>query len=244
VRPAINYVELGKSLPDQDSLEERLEVSFNDKKLLTQALVHSSFLNENPGVFTESNERLEFLGDAIIGSAIAAELFLAYDSWPEGMLTSGRSSLVQGDTLARVAGRIGMGEYLQMGRGEEAAGGRNRSNNLAATFEAVVGAHFLDRGYDAAADLVLRLLEPELSELTEPGASPNPKSSLQEAIQARGQSAPFYRIVKVEGQDHARRFTAEVVVDGEPIGTGTGSRKSLAERAAADDALKGMTGGG
>ncbi len=229
-------------MPDHDSLEERLDISFNDKNLLTQALVHSSFLNENPGVFTESNERLEFLGDAIIGSAIAAELFSTYDSWPEGMLTSGRASLVQGDTLARVAGRLGLGEYLQMGKGEEAAGGRNRSNNLAATFEAVVGAHFLDCGYNAAADLVLRLLKPELSELTEPGVSPNPKSSLQEAIQARGQTAPFYRIVKVEGQDNARRFTAEVVVNGEPIGTGTGSRKALAERAAADDALKTIDG--
>ena len=229
-------------MPDHDSLEERLDISFNDKNLLTQALVHSSFLNENPGVFTESNERLEFLGDAIIGSAIAAELFSTYDSWPEGMLTSGRASLVQGDTLARVAGRLGLGEYLQMGKGEEAAGGRNRSNNLAATFEAVVGAHFLDCGYNASADLVLRLLKPELSELTEPGASPNPKSSLQEAIQARGQTAPSYRVVKVDGQDHARRFTAEVVVNGKPIGTGTGSRKALAERAAADDALNTMAG--
>jgi len=229
-------------LPDHDSLEERLDIFFNDKNLLTQALVHSSFLHENPGVFTESNERLEFLGDAIIGSAIAAELFSTYDSWPEGMLTSGRASLVQGDTLARVAGRLGLGEYLQMGIGEEAAGGRNRSSNLAATFEAVVGAHFLDCGYDAAADLVLRLLKPELSKLTEPGAFPNPKSSLLEAIQARGQTAPSYRIVKVEGQDHARRFTVEVVVDGEPIGIGTGSRKALAERAAADDALKTMAG--
>ena len=229
-------------MPDHDSLEERLDISFNDKNLLIQALVHSSFLNENPGVFTESNERLEFLGDAIIGSAIAAELFSTYDSWPEGMLTSGRINLVQGDTLARVAGRLGLGEYLQMGRGEEAAGGRNRPSNLAATFEAVVGAYFLDCGYDEAAVLVLRLLEPELSELTLQGAYPNPKSSLQEAIQARGQSAPFYRIVKVEGQDHTRSFTAEVVVDGEPIGTGTGSRKALAERAAADDALKTMAG--
>ena len=229
-------------MPDHDSLEERLDIFFNDKNLLTQALVHSSFLNENPGVFTESNERLEFLGDAIIGSAIAAELFSTYDSWPEGMLTSGRASLVQGDTLARVAGRLGQGEYLQMGIGEAAAGGRNRSSNLAATFEAVVGAHFLDCGYDAAADLVLRLLKPELSKLTEPGAFPNPKSSLLEAIQARGQTAPSYRIVKVEGQDHARRFTVEVVVDGEPIGIGTGSRKALAERAAADDALKTMAG--
>ena len=227
-------------MPDYDSLEGKLGVSFIDKGLLTQALVHSSFLNENPGVFAESNERLEFLGDAVVGSAVAAELFSTYDSWPEGMLTAGRSSLVQGDTLARVAGRLGLGEHLQMGRGEEAAGGRNRPNNLAATFEAVVGAYFLDLGYDAAADLVLRLLGPELSELTEPGASPNPKSSLQEAIQARGQTAPSYRIVKVEGQDHARRFTAEVVIDGVPIGTGMGSRKALAERAAADDALKSM----
>ena len=227
-------------MTDHDGLEKELGVSFNDKGLLTQALVHSSFLNENPGVFAESNERLEFLGDAVVGSAVAAELFSTYDSWPEGMLTAGRSSLVQGDTLARVAGRLGLGEHLQMGRGEEAAGGRNRPNNLAATFEAVVGAYFLDQGYDAAADLVLRQLAPELSELTEPGASPNPKSSLQEAIQAQGQTAPSYRIVRVEGQDHARRFTAEVVVDGVPIGTGTGSRKALAERAAADDALKAM----
>ena len=225
-------------MPEHDSPEEKLGISFNDEGLLTQALVHSSFLNEHPGVFAESNERLEFLGDAIIGSAVAAELYSAYDSWPEGMLTAGRSSLVQGDTLAKVASRLGLGEHLRMGRGEEAAGGRQRPNNLAATLEAVVGAYFLDQGYDAAADLVLRLLEPELSELTEPGASPNPKSSLQEAIQARGQTAPSYRIVRVEGRDHARRFTAEVVVDGEAIGTGIGSRKSLAERAAADDALR------
>jgi len=230
-------------LPDHDKLEGELGVSFNDKGLLTQALVHSSFLNENPGVFSESNERLEFLGDAIIGSAVAAELYSEYDAWPEGMLTAGRSSLVQGDTLARVAARLGLGDHLQMGKGEEAAGGRMRPNNLAATFEAVVGAHFLDCGYDAAADLVLRLLASELSELSEPGASPNPKSALQEAVQSRGQTALFYRIVRVEGQDHARRFTAEVVVDGVAIGAGTGSRKSLAERAAAEDALKSMTGG-
>ncbi len=233
-------MDIGASLPDYDRLEKEMGVSFNDKTLLSQALVHSSFLHENPGIFDESNERLEFLGDAIVGSAVAAELYSEYDSWPEGMLSAGRDCLVQGDTLARVAGRLGLGEHLQMGRGEEKAGGRNRSNNLAATFEAVVGAYFLDLGYDAAVDLVLRLLAPEFPSLADPVASRNPKSSLQEMIQAKGRMAPSYRIVSVDGKDHARRFKVEVVVDGESIGIGVGSRKALAERAAAYDALKSM----
>ena len=228
---------------DHAGLEEALGVAFAEKGLLHLALAHSSYLNENPGVFTESNERLEFLGDSVMGAVVADELFRLHPDWPEGDLTHGRSVLVRGETLARLAGALGLGDFLYMGKGEEAAGGRRRSNNLAAALESLVGAVFLDGGYGVARDLVLRILSAEMEALDHPDVPRDPKSALQEAVQARGLSAPQYRIVRVEGEEHTRLFTAEVLVDGAVAAEGSGTRKSLAEREAAAAALRGMEEG-
>ena len=223
---------------DLEPLEATLGVAFGDKALLHLALAHSSYLNENPGVFTESNERLEFLGDSVVGAVVAAELFRRHPDWPEGDLTHGRSVLVRGETLARLAEALGLGGFLYMGKGEEEAGGKRRSNNLAAVLEAVVGAAFLDGGYGVARDLVLRMLVDELAALDRPTVPRDPKSALQEALQARGLPAPQYRIVNVEGEEHSRMFTAQFMVDGEVAASGAGKRKSLAEQAAAAEALR------
>ena len=219
-------------------LEEALGVRFRDERLLRLALVHSSYLNENPGEFPESNERLEFLGDAVIGMAVADELYAANPGWPEGRLTQARAALVQEAALAEAARNIGLGEMLRMGRGEKAGGGRERPSNLSAALEAVIGAIFLDQGYEVARTVVLRVLGERLSALGEPEMSANPKSSLQEAVQAEGLPSPTYRIVHEEGADHDRLFVAEVTVGGEVAGRGEGKRKSLAEQAAAEEALK------
>ena len=219
-------------------LEEALGVRFRDERLLRLALVHSSYLNENPGEFPESNERLEFLGDAVIGMAVADELYAANPGWPEGILTQARAALVQEAALAEAARNIGLGEMLRMGRGEKAGGGRERPSNLSAGLEAVIGAIFLDQGYEAARMVVLRVLSDDLTSLNEPELAVNPKSSLQEAVQAEGLPSPTYRIVHEEGADHDKVFVAEVAVGGEVAGRGEGKRKSLAEQAAAVEALK------
>ena len=231
---------MGVNMAELDVLEAALGISFGDKDLLRQALVHSSYINENPGVFPESNERLEFLGDAVIGMVVAAELFRLYPDWPEGELTHGRSILVRGDALARVADNLGLGKYLCVGKGEERAGGRHRVNNMAATFEAVAGALFLDQGYQAVRGLVIGLFADGLETLGQPNVPRSPKSALQEAVQAKGLPPPSYRIVAAEGEDHAPRFTAEVVVDDNVVGRGVGTRKSLAEQEAAAAALSAM----
>ncbi len=230
----------GENTVELNEVEAALGVSFGDKDLLCQALVHSSYMNENPGEFPESNERLEFLGDAVIGVVVAAELFLLYPDWPEGELTHGRSVLVRGEALARVADSLELGKYLYVGKGEERAGGRRRMNNMAATFEAVVGALFLDQGYQASRGLVLGLFADGLETLGLPNVQRSPKSALQEVVQAKGLPPPSYRIVGSEGEDHAPQFTAEVVVDGDVAGRGVGSRKSLAEQEAAAEALRAM----
>ena len=223
-------------------LEEALGVRFRDTGLRRLALVHSSYLNENPGEFRESNERLEFLGDAVLGMVVAEELYGANPGWSEGRLTQARAALVQEATLAEAAREIGLGEMLRMGKGEEAGGGRDRSSNLSAGLEAVIGAVFLDQGYDVAREVVLRVLAKGFSSLDEPQMSANPKSALQEAAQAEGLPSPTYRIVHEEGADHERLFVAEVTVGDEVAGRGEGKRKSLAEQAAAVEALRGRKG--
>ena len=224
----------------RESIEASLGVEFRRQDLLDLALVHSSYLNEFPGAFPQSNERLEFLGDAVIGAVVAEELYRRRVQWTEGQLTEARSSLVRGETLALVADRLEIGRHLHMGRGDEAAGGRERPTTLAAALEALVGALLLDQGYDAARDMVLRMFSPELSTLGDRDAASNPKSTLQEAVQGRGLAPPTYRIVESSGEDHARQFTAEVTVGGEVLGRGTGPRKSLAEREAAAAALNAL----
>ena len=213
-----------------------LEIAFRDPALLRLALTHSSFVNERPGEAPESNERLEYLGDAVLGLAIARELYDRYPHYAEGQLTEMRSRLVRSETLAAIAMRLNIGEQLLMGRGEAQSGGRIRESNLASALEAVIGAVFLDQGYDAARLWVLGLFGRAIDEqFREPLR--DFKSQLQEQVQSGGHPAPSYRTVCVDGPDHHREFTVEVVVDGEVLGTGRGASKRVAQQEAAREAL-------
>lgn len=221
-----------------NSLENDLGISFKSKALLRLALVHRSFMNEKPAAAPESNERLEFLGDALVGLVVAHDLYERYPERTEGELTAVRSALVQGETLARIAESLRLGQYLSMGKGEQASGGRERPSNLATVFEALVGAIFLDQGYEAARAFVLAALTAEQSVVGLGKVPKSPKSLLQEVVQRDGAATPSYRVVEATGEDHAPCFTAEVAVAGEVLGKGKGRRKSHAETAAAREALR------
>jgi ribonuclease-3 len=227
-----------------ESAEQSLGLSFGRRELLELALVHSSYLNENPDAFDESNERLEFLGDAAIGLVVGQEIYDRFPDRDEGELTELRSALVRGDTLARTAASLRLGQFILMGRGEEAGGGRERKSALAAVFEAVVGAVLLDGGYQAARAFTLRVLAEEFEAVSGPLTLASAKSALQELVQSQGNPPPSYRIAGTEGADHSRQFTAEVIISGEVAGTGTGSRKAVAEQNAAKAALEALNRSG
>lgn len=214
-------------------LEARLGVCFRDRTLLSIALVHASFVNENPEAGLQSNERVEFLGDAVVDLAVGHLLLDRLKDATEGELTAVRSLVVRSEALAKAASRIRLGEFLLMGRGEQANGGAERVSNLGDAFEAVVGAIFLDGGYMAARDFILRSLAPEIDAAVGVDSPKDPKSRLQEFAQAAGWGAPIYRTVTSEGPDHMRRFTVEVCVQDRVAGRGAGARKLDAERVAA-----------
>lgn len=225
-------------LADLAALQEILGVSFDAPSLLEQAVIHSSYINENPGFATGSNERLEFLGDAILGLVVAEKLYQDFPDLSEGEMTRLRSVLVRRDTLARVAKATRLGDYLYLGKGEEASGGRHKSANLAGTLEAVIAAIFLDQGLAIARGFVLNLLNEELTRAIRRGAGADYKSQLQELIQSRQQLTPDYRLVEATGPDHDRSFTVEVRVGDTVLGMGSGRSKKLAETEAARSALK------
>ncbi|MDA1189258.1 MAG: ribonuclease III [Chloroflexi bacterium] len=220
------------------AVQDALSVRFQDESLLGLAFVHSSFINETAGDAVESNERLEFLGDGVVNLIVAQELYVQHPDWSEGQLTSARSALVRTESLAQVAGELGLGAFLLMGKGEDGSGGRERLSNLAAVFEAVTGALFLDQGYATAQRFVLDAIEFEPVRAVAEGSSKNPKSALQELVQSKGLGPPKYRIVESVGPDHEPLFTAEVLIRDEVKGSGIGSKKSLAQQRAAEEALE------
>ena len=226
-----------------EEIQRRLGLRFNSPSLLVEALTHPSFLNENPGSPLASYQRLEFLGDAILGSVVALELFQRCPDLSEGELTRLRSHLVQGSSLARVAARLDLGSCLNLGRGEEAGGGRHRESNLAAAFEALVGAVFLDQGADAARAFILEFLSEDMEEAQKGGPPTDPKSQLQEMVQAGGGEPPQYRVVSLKGPDHSKTFAVEVLVDSRVLGVGSGKRKLNAEREAASKAIEALRSG-
>ncbi len=224
-------------MPDWRDLETRLSVKFKNPELLRLAIIHTSYLNEHPGIGIGSNERLEFLGDAALGVVVAHQLYEEYPDVDEGKLTELRAHLVRRDTLARAAARYELGDFLNLGRGEDAAGGRRRPTNLARAYEAVVGAMFLDGGIRMVRGFIKRSLREEFAALRQQGMPLDPKSRLQEVIQSRWQTTPSYRLLKTEGPDHARRFTVQVSVSGRMLGEGEGRSKQMAEKEAAQQAL-------
>ena len=201
--------------------------------LLELALTHRSFAYENGGV--ANNERLEFLGDSILGQAVTVMLFTEHPDLDEGELAKRRASLVSTVALAEVARFIGLGQFLRVGRGEELTGGRDKSSMLADTVEAIIGAAYLSRGGDEATALVYRLIAPLLADPERFGATMDPKTSLQELSARRNLGAPAYVIVD-SGPDHLKRFQATVLLQDREIATGVGSSKKQAEVAAALDA--------
>ncbi len=224
-------------MADLAALQPKLGIVFQDLPLLELALVHSSYVNENPGLSPASNERLEFLGDAVLGLVVAQKLYLDFPLIDEGELTRLRATLVRRDTLTRVARDIGLGDYLYLGKGEETSGGRNKPANLAAVLEAVTAAIFLDQGLPAARHFILRVFETEMLKLVSRGTEVDYKSTLQELIQSREQRTPTYHVISATGPDHSKRFTIEIRLGETVLGTGSGKSKKAAEAEAARAAL-------
>lgn len=224
--------------PDIIALQKRLRVTFKRPEILAQAMVHRSYLNEAPSADVVSNERLEFLGDAVLGCVIASSLFERYPTVHEGRLTELRAHLVKSEALTGVAERLKLGDFLYLGKGEDATGGRTRPLNLARAFEAVAGAVFLDRGFAVAEKFLLRSMAPELDELGGGDLPTDAKSRLQHLAQTVFGMPPHYRTVSAEGPDHAKVFTIEVIIGERSLGSGSGRSKRLAEKLAADEALR------
>jgi len=219
------------------SLEEKLGIKFNDQQLLENAFVHRSYLNENSGFKLPSNERLEFLGDAVLQVTVSEYLYKTYPNDPEGQLTNYRASIVNSKTLANVSSELGLGEYLMLSRGEEASGGRARPYLLANTFESLLGVIYLDQGLETARKFVHQHIIPKLSPIIEQSLYKDFKSRLQEVSQEKLSQTPAYQVLKEEGPDHAKNFTVGVYLGNELVGEGLGSSKQIAEQEAAKQAL-------
>ena len=221
------------------ALAQRLGVTFHDIGLLHTALVHTSYANEAQGRVAH-NERLEFLGDAVLELASSTYLYTHFPSLPEGELTKTRASIVCSAALAKIAARLGLGEYLLLGHGEEMSGGRARTTNLEDAFEAVLGAIYLDQGWEAARDYALRQLAPEFDQVRHGENLQDYKTLLQELVQKTPGSTIAYELLEATGPDHAKHYRYAVVIDGKTCGEGEGSSKKEAEQNAANDALERM----
>ena len=226
-------------MQDLDSLAQRLGWDFQDRSLLFHSLVHRSYLNENPGTYLHSNERLEFLGDAILDALAAEFLFLRCPEMGEGDLTLWRSALVRTETLASFSAELDLGRYLVMGRGEETDGGRTRTTILADAFEAVLGAVYLDGGIEATRAFFTPFMEAAMTAFA--GRLPvDYKSALQMEVQGRSGITPQYRTAGTAGPDHARVFQVEVWAGDRLLGSGEGPSKQAAQQDAARAALEAL----
>lgn len=221
------------------ALVKRLRLPFSDLHLLTRALTHRSYVNEHPEVL-QDNERLEFLGDAVLDFMVGSWLYKRCPEMSEGELTRTRSALVRTEQLAEFARHLGLGSAMRLGRGEDSAGGRDRDPLLCATFEALVGALYLQAELAGAEKLVLPLLELARDQVLHRAEIYDPKSRLQEWAQANKLGTPRYFTTEATGPDHAKTFEVEVRINGKTYGRGTGSSKQVAAQIAAQTALEGL----
>ena len=228
-------------MPGTAELQKRLGYQFRDIELLRLALTHPSIAHEqnNPA---PHNQRLEFLGDAILGATLTQLLYEKFTEADEGSLTKTRAKLVNAASLAAHGRALELGTYLILSRGEETSGGRTRMSTLADAFEALLGALFLDGGFEAARDFVFREFAADYAELLLPAGIENPKGELQELLQAKSPDAPVYQLISAEGPDHNRDFLCAVLHDGVELARGTGKSKKAAESDAAMVALKNLRG--
>ena len=218
-----------------ESLEKKLGYTFRDRSLISEALNHSSYANEHRSAEVSSNERLEFLGDSVLGFVTAEFLFKTYGKLPEGDLTRIRAALVCEQSLYEVAKFLGLGQYLKLGKGEEAGGGRQRQSILADATEAVFAAVYLDGGMERVRELICRVL---LSRAPAAEERRDYKTTLQEIVQRRSGQVLTYHMVDESGPDHNKTFLFQVRLNGAPVGQGRGHSKKEAEQAAARDALE------
>jgi ribonuclease-3 len=225
--------------PRRTELEKALGATLRDRDLLRRALTHRSFAYENGGLPT--NERLEFLGDAVLSIVVTDHLYASFPDMPEGHLAKLRASVVNMNALADVARSIGVGEWLLLGRGEEFSGGRDKASILADTFEALLGAVYLDRGLPTASKVIHRFFDPLIADAATRGASLDWKTSLQELTANRMLGVPEYTVTE-SGPDHAKRFTARAIVGGNDLGCGEGRSKKEAEQRAAEAAWTALAG--
>ncbi|GAB4581198.1 MAG: ribonuclease III [Anaerolineales bacterium] len=229
--------------PTQGSLSEspqdfaqRNQLTFRDISYLSRALTHRSYMNENNDAM-EDNERLEFLGDAVLDFLVAAWLYNRFPEMKEGVLTSYRSALVGAPQLAAFGRMWDVGRAMRLGRGEDEGGGRKRERLLCSTFEAIIGALYLDSGLETVKNIVYPMLEPAMNQIVADNNDQDPKSRLQEWSQSHGLGIPHYRQISVSGPDHDRIFEFEVTINGNGYGRGTGTSKHAASKDAARNAL-------
>ncbi len=220
-----------------EQFAQRVLPGFSNMLLLGRALTHRSYLNEHPDAI-EDNERLEFLGDAVLDFVVGAWLYNQYPEMPEGDLTRMRSALVHTEQLADLARSIEVGRAMRLGRGEQQAGGYERSGLLCDTFEAIIGALYLEKGIDGVLAFITPILAPTAEDILINHKDEDPKSKLQEWAQAKGFSAPQYGTRNSFGPDHSKRFEVDVFINGEIKGSGIGQSKHAATKQAALDALK------
>ena len=225
------------------ALQSALHVRFRNLALLRQALVHRSYLNESDIPNVESNERMEFLGDAVLGLIVAEELYQRFPDLPEGHLTAMRARIVRGSALASVGARLDLGRYLVFGRGEEQSGGRRRGINLARAVEAIIGAMYLDQGLEATRAVLQQLLDDEFKALQQGELLLDAKSRLQHVGQSLYKLTPRYVTTGAEGPDHAKSFTVDVCLGDDVVGSGNGSTKREAQQEAARSALTRLASG-
>jgi len=227
--------DLMRQTPQEFALRVGLE--FSDQLVLTRALTHRSYLNEHPEAL-EDNERLEFLGDAVLDFLVGSWLYNRYPELPEGNLTRLRSALVRTEQLAVFAEDINLGAAILLGKGEEDAGGRKRPSLLCACFEALIGAIYIDSDFDSVQNFIWPMLEPAAGAILIEERDKDPKSLLQEWAQSQGRGTPTYRTIASYGPDHAKIFEVKVYLNGEELGRGAGHSKQSAAKAAAKTALE------
>lgn len=224
-------------LTNLNSLEEILQIKFRNQQILKEALTHRSFLNETKESIP-SNERLEFLGDAVLELLVSGYLFEKFPHFPEGRLTNLRSAIVNTKTLAQVAKRLRLGDFMYLSKGEEVGGGRSNISLLADVFESVLGAIYIDQGIVAARKVLTKFIFPQVSKFVKKGCYFDYKSVLQEKVQEKYRVTPTYSVLKEEGPDHAKKFYSAVFVGEKKLGEGKGKSKQEAEQEAAKAALE------
>lgn len=224
---------------DYSQLENKIGITFSNHKLLENVFIHRSYLNEHRDFYLPSNEKLEFLGDSVLSLTTSIYLYKDYPQLQEGDYTDIKASIVRTESLAEVARKIGVGEYLFLSHGEEQGNGRDNTNILADCFEALIAAIFIDRGFDTAYDFILNyLFKDKLPHIIKNRLYLSPKSRLQEIIQAQHKILPVYEILEEKGPEHKKEFRVGVYINTSKLGIGTGNSKKQAEENAAKNALE------